>query len=380
MRARALPSVIAFAGVIALAYGYFSSMGVHLKPPEGRIHLSMSVANINGLVVGSSVQLRGVPIGEVTSISTGLDDATVSFYLDAKYEIPVDSDIRLENLSALGEAYIGLLPESDEGPYFENGQHIAVTSVTQPPSVSELATSVVRVLNQLEPAALSRIIDEVDLALPSPTTVLPNLSRTTTLLRNLTTSMDGKGRGLLDNFQTLFRNAQFVGPVMAHNTPYITAILRRLEILNNCTIVLDRDFGGAQAIHNLARFVLRTEHLMDHSSGDIRVLTQTMLPYMNELSGALMNLDSGRVLSNLLAAVPEDGAVTLHLTIPDTTATSAYSLPEPLPAPAAAPQTAPHVGAPTRPPSGPPLEPPTPPLCKAAFPDVPSDVAEPAGR
>jgi phospholipid/cholesterol/gamma-HCH transport system substrate-binding protein len=41
-----------------------------------------------------------------------------------------------------------------------------------------------------------------------------------------------------------------------------------------------------------------------------------MLPYLNDLSGALMNLDTGQVFTNMLAAVPEDGAITLHVTIP----------------------------------------------------------------
>ena len=41
----------------------------HSPPPE-RTRISMEVHDISGLVVGSSVQLRGVPIGEVNSIAT----------------------------------------------------------------------------------------------------------------------------------------------------------------------------------------------------------------------------------------------------------------------------------------------------------------------
>jgi hypothetical protein len=37
---------------------------------------------------------------------------------------------------------------------------------------------------------------------------------------------------------------------------------------------------------------------------------------MSGIAGSLMNFDSGRILSSMLAAVPEDGAITLHVTIP----------------------------------------------------------------
>ena len=112
-----------------------------------------------------------------------------------------------------------------------DGQHIATKSVIQPPSISELATSVVRVLNQLDPGALERIINEADTALPDANSVLPNLSRTSSLLRNTAVDMHGHGRALLDNFQTLLRNAAWVGPVLADTAPPIRLIGQDAQII-----------------------------------------------------------------------------------------------------------------------------------------------------
>lgn len=320
MRIRAAFSFLAFAVIMAFSMAYFMSLGVQIQRPSQRINIAMQVPNINGLVVGSSVQLRGVPIGEITDISTTVSGATVEFYIDDRYKIPIDSDIRLENLSALGEAYIGLIPRSSNGPTLRNGQTIAAAAVTRPPSISELATTVVRVLNQLDPQALEHVINELDAALPDPATVLPNLSRTSTLLRNAAAHMNGKGRDLLDNFQALFRNTEFVGPVLAFNTPYIDKLGSDFHWVFSTVVDIYRH-GGPQTVHNFSNFLGRLERLLDHSGGDLKVLMQTLLPYLNDISGALMNLDTAQVFKNMVDAVPEDGAVTLHLTIPDAAAT-----------------------------------------------------------
>lgn len=309
-------SFVIFALIGVFAVNYFKSIGVTLGPPSQRVNVSMEVPDVNGLVVGSSVQLRGVPIGEVNSIATTAAGATVRFWFDSRFRIPIDSDVRLENLSALGEAYIGLLPRTDSTPVLQDGQRIATELITQPPSISELATSVVRALNQVDPEALERIIHETDTALPDTTEVLPNLSRTNTLLRNTAAHMNGKGRDLLGNFQVLLRNAGFVGPVLAFNAPYIPRIGYDFNwAFANAVEIYRR--GGPGTVHNFEHFIGRVEHLLDHSAGDLKVLMQSMLPYLNDISGALMNLDTGQVLGNMLAAVPEDGAVTLHVTVPE---------------------------------------------------------------
>ncbi|MEB3980103.1 MlaD family protein [Mycobacterium sp. 663a-19] len=334
MIAKGALSFTAFVIMIVFAVGYFTSMGVSLMPPSERARMSMEVHDISGLVVGSSVQLRGVPIGEVTSISTSLSAATVNFYVDSRFRIPVDSDVRVENLSALGEAYIEFLPRSESGPILQDGQRFAAEAITQPPSISDLATTVVRVLNQFDPAALKRIIGEADAALPSPTAVLPNLSRAATLLRSTAATMHGKGRDLLDNFQVLLRNAQWVGPVLAFNTPWLTKMGNDFAALNDAAVVL-HDRGAPQTLHNLSHLVGRLEHFLDHSGGDIKVLMQSMLPYLNDISGALMNFDTAQIFRNMLASVPEEGAVTLHVTIPD--ARAAENPPAGVPATPAAP-------------------------------------------
>lgn len=315
MKVREVSSFAAFGLIIAIAVLYISSLGVRLGPPANRTNMSMSVADTNNLVVGSNVLLRGVPVGKISKIETSVQSATVYFYVESRFHIPVDTDVRLDNLSALGESYVALLPRTDSGPVLRDGQHIPMGSVTQPASISELATSVGRVLNQLDPAALQRIISETDTALPDVNTALPNLSRAGILLRNTAAGMHGAGRALLDNFQTLLANAGWVGNVLADVTPYVKLIGQDAQYVGTATVRL-RYAGGPQFLADFKTLMDRVQRLLDSNGGDLRVLGEAFNPHIKGIAGALLNFDAGQILSNVLATVPADGTVELHVDVP----------------------------------------------------------------
>jgi virulence factor Mce-like protein len=276
----------------------------------------MKVADVNGLVVGSNVLLRGVAVGKVSGIESSVDGATVRFYIGDQFQVPVDSDVRLENLSALGESYIGLVPRTQNGPMLHNGQRIATKSIIQPPSISELATSVVRVLDQLDPGALERIVVEADTALPNTNSVLPNLSRTSRLLRNTVADMHGRGRELLDNFQTLLHNADWIGPVLGDLTRQLYNYNPHLRELFSTFPPLIA-IGAPEPLYKFDAFLARIQKLLDNNGGDLKVLGDRFLPHLKGIAGSLLNFDTGQILTNLLDGMPQDGAITLHVSVPE---------------------------------------------------------------
>lgn len=312
MRFRDVVSFSAFAVIVVLVLCYFGSLGLRVKPPEGRTNLSMDLSETNSLVTGSNVLLRGVPVGKVSNTSTNVGAATVDFWIDRRYHVPLDSEVRIENLSALGESYIALMPRSEGGPVLQDGQRIATEVIAQPPSISELATSVVRVLDQLDPGAVERVIHQLDAALPNPTTVLPNVSRTSILLRNAATDMRGRGRVLLDNFQALLQNAEWVGPVLDGLTPSLVETFKwSQDMFKGIPAFLHR--GEPENITNFNNLIARVQNFLDIAGGDLKVLGEAMLPKLNAIAATLMNFDTGQILDNLLAAVPSDGRITLRL-------------------------------------------------------------------
>jgi phospholipid/cholesterol/gamma-HCH transport system substrate-binding protein len=312
VRLRDVVSFLAFAAIIVFVLGYLGSLGLRISPPSDRTNLSMDVTDVNGLVVDSNVLLRGAPVGKVTGTRTSLQASTIDFYVDGQYRIPADTEVRLENLSALGESYIEFVPRTDGGQTLKNGQRISTESVVSPPSVSELTTSVVRVLNQLEPGAIRRIINESDAALPDPKAVLPNLSRASTLLNSMVNGMNGQGHQLLSNFQTLLRNAEWVNPVLTSLTPQTQTIgINFQDLFKHFPVLYARD--EPDSIMNLNNLVVRIQALLDDRGGDLKVLGEAFQPKLNAIAGALMNFDTGQILDHFLDQVPADGTITLRV-------------------------------------------------------------------
>lgn len=315
MKLRALLSFAVFAAIIVFAIGYIASLGIRIRPPQDRTNLSMTVPDINGLVVDSRVLLRGVPVGKVTRIEAAGDAATVDFYVAGNHKVPADTVIRLDNLSALGETYVGLFPQSMNGPLLHDGQRVAAEMISRPPSISDLAASVVRVLNQLDPDELKQIVDEADAALPDPDRVLPNLQRTSVLLRNASADMNGRGETLLANMQTLLKNAHWLGPTLADLVPPIQELGPELYTMYDKAMDLVRA-NNPYNLELLQKFLGRIQTFLDDRAPDIKVIAEALLPKMSGVAGSLMNFDTGQILANMLAAVPEDGAITLRVTIP----------------------------------------------------------------
>ena len=314
--AKNILSFAMFAMIIAVALTYIGSFGIRLGLPKNRINLTMDIPDSEGVVVGSSVLLRGVAIGKVTGVSTSVSNATIDFYLDPGQRVPVDSDVRLDNFSALGEAYVGFRPRSDDGPVLTDGQRIAAQAVTVPPSISQLAATVVRILNQMDPVQLKRILNEADASLPDPGRVLPNLSRASLLTRNMMMSMDGKGQELLGNLQNLLRNADWVGPTLAEIGPPLRAVGDGISGAFTAMMNVVA-WNNPHNVQLFQKFLARLQNFLDTRAPDLKVIGNALLPQFQGIGGALMNFDTAQILSNALSGIPEDGAITLRVSMPD---------------------------------------------------------------
>lgn len=317
MKVRYVATFVVFALIVAGAIGYIASLGVRVGPPTHRAILSMDVPDVNGVAVGSNVLLRGVPVGKVTAVETTLVTATIHFYIDDRYSIPVDSDVRLDNLSALGETYVALMPRTSGGPMLRDGQQLAAKDIHPPTSISELSVNAEHVLGQLDPDLLRSLTDEADTALPTGDDVLPTLSRAGQLLRTAVLGLNGRGAELLVNAQTLLRNAGFVGPAMAELSPYLGQIAQNWHdtLAHAYRIVLQS--GAPQSLKNVGALLDRIQKFLDARSPDLKVFADAMLPNIQSIAAATMNFDTGQMLTNMLEAVPEDGRITLRLSIPD---------------------------------------------------------------
>jgi hypothetical protein len=129
-------------------------------------------------------------------------------------------------------------------------------------------------------------------------------------------SMHGRGQEVLGNFQTLLQNAGWVGPVLAETAPGLKAFGPAVGAMF-AGLILTTGWNNPANALLFEKFLGRVQNFLDTRASDLKVVGDALLPQFQGIGGALMNFDTAQILSNALSGIPEEGAITLHVTIPD---------------------------------------------------------------
>lgn len=150
--------VLAGVGVVYVAASY---LGLVDKVLGRGMNVNVTLPASGGLYVGSEVDDRGVKIGQVSGMRVTRAGVRVTAHLDANTRLPLDSAVRVDNLSAVGEQYLDFEPPSNVGPYAEAGDTFTGDSSDLPQSTSGLLVDLNRFVNSVNRKDLRTVIAEL---------------------------------------------------------------------------------------------------------------------------------------------------------------------------------------------------------------------------
>ena len=122
-------------------------------------------ADSGGIFAGGEVTYRGVGVGKVSKLE--LTDEGVNVVLDienAYDEIPADALAVVGNRSAVGEQYVELQPQRDDGPYLHDGSVIEEKDTRTPIATDTLLTHLSETVESVDKDALKTTVDELGAA------------------------------------------------------------------------------------------------------------------------------------------------------------------------------------------------------------------------
>ena len=114
-----------------------------------------------GIFAGGEVSYRGVQVGRVDKLV--LTDAGVDVYLDIDNgydQIPADTLAVVGNRSAVGEQYVELQPNVDDGPYLDNDSEIAQEDTRTPIATETLLANLSDTVSSVDQDALRTTVEE----------------------------------------------------------------------------------------------------------------------------------------------------------------------------------------------------------------------------
>ena len=131
----------------------------------GQYTVKTELATSGGIFTNAEVTYRGVPVGRVGDMSLTSDGIEVDLLIDSSApQIPASARAVVANRSAIGEQYVDLQPDTDQGPFLEDGSVIAVGDTTTPIPIENVLTSANGLVHSLPVDALHTVAKELGAA------------------------------------------------------------------------------------------------------------------------------------------------------------------------------------------------------------------------
>lgn len=258
MRSRLVKiQLIAFVVVAVVGIVYVGAKYVRLDNllGFGQYSVDAKFSESGGIFTNAEVTYRGVPVGTVGALSLTDDGINVELLLNTDGpKIPASTSAVVANRSAIGEQYVDLQPETEEGPFLQDGSVIANEDTETPVPIEEVLAST----------------DTLVSSVP--------LEGLTTVVRELGAAFDGKG----DDLQVLVDSLGTLTEAGNDALPETMALIR------DSRTVLDTQSEQASAIRQFSTDLNSVTAQLRDSDPDIRRLINTGTAASDQI-GALIN-------------------------------------------------------------------------------------------
>jgi phospholipid/cholesterol/gamma-HCH transport system substrate-binding protein len=263
---------IAFLVIGVLVLGYigtrYADLGRYVGM-RGYYVVALDLPETGGLFPGSDVTYRGVSIGRVGDLRLTDDGVRADLHInDSAPRIPMDLQAVVANLSAVGEEYVDLRPNTAAGPYLANGSRIGRSLAQVPPPVTNLLTDVNAFAASVPLDSLRTVVDEMGQAF--------------------------QGRG--EDLQRLLDTGSDLTEAADEATPATN------RLIDDSQTVLTTQREEGDALLSFARSARLLAGQLDSSDADLRQVITSGPAAATQISGLLRDLDPSLsvVLANLL--------------------------------------------------------------------------------
>jgi phospholipid/cholesterol/gamma-HCH transport system substrate-binding protein len=234
----------------------------------GRYTVTVQLPRAGGLYEGANVTYHGVEVGRVTAVR--LTDTGAEAVLQLKSDVQIPSTLRVEvhSMTAVGEQYVALLPQSAKGAPLKGGDVIPAQAAYIPPDINSLLSATTRGLNAIPRENLKTVVDQSYLAVGG---LGPELSR----LVKGSTQLAIDARKNLDSLTALIDKSK---PVLDSQTDTSDSIQAWAAHLATISSQLKANDTGVQGLlRNGGPALAETRQLLDRLDPTLPILLANLV-------------------------------------------------------------------------------------------------------
>ncbi|MCV7178562.1 MlaD family protein [Mycolicibacterium sphagni] len=312
-------TTLAILVVMTLAGAAYMSFGVLDMGPTKQVNrLTLLLNSSGGLMPTSEVTMRGIKVGRVTGIQTTDTGLAVSMEVDSKYEVPADSMISVENLSAAGEQYIDFRPKMIAPPYFTDGAVIQPDRVAPIVTASDLLTKANVLFTALNLDQIHGIINDMSAAFKGNDDTIDSLAVTAGLTAKVIRDDKELMGTLFSNVSTFTTNLgdlhageiiSETGKILPKSVPAFLQLVHQIEILSHTGIgVIGPQDPAGILVNKLGEW-------LDMLAGPLGTFATILQPALAPLHD--VKVDAGHWLDFWESTFNDTGGVRVQLNVPE---------------------------------------------------------------
>jgi phospholipid/cholesterol/gamma-HCH transport system substrate-binding protein len=214
--------LLVFLAITLLGVSFVGARYAHLDRAfyDDNYTVTAHFPDSGGIFAGGEVTYRGVGVGRVSELELTDEGVDVRLDIENSYdEIPADTLAVVGNRSAVGEQYVELQPQRDDGPFLHDGSVIEEQDTRTPIATDTLLTHLSETLESVDKDALRTTVLELGAAFGGTgedlqriidsgnsfiNTANDNFDLTTDLIRDSNTVLHGQidSESAIRNFST----------------------------------------------------------------------------------------------------------------------------------------------------------------------------------
>ncbi|HEY9313230.1 MlaD family protein [Williamsia sp.] len=200
--------LVAFAlmSTLAMVVMLFSYMQIQTQLGIGRMTVTLDLPSAGGLYNFGNVTYRGAEVGRVVSVDLTDDGVRASLSIDDSLEISSDLQAQVRSMSAIGEQYVDLRPNTDDGPYLHDGSVITVERSEVPQPVGPMLDELSDLLGSIPKDKLNDLMDELYRGLGGERYELQSLIDTSSTLAGDFAAIGATTRALIEDAEPLINS------------------------------------------------------------------------------------------------------------------------------------------------------------------------------
>ncbi|ASF06531.1 hypothetical protein NBRGN_063_00770 [Nocardia brasiliensis NBRC 14402] len=300
--------------VMTVVCAAYMAVGVlDIDPRRSTNTVTVLMDSSGGLMPTSQVDLRGMRIGKVRAITTTGTGLAVRIELDAKYRVPLGSEVHVSNLSAAGEQFMDFRPTTTAGPYLTDGSVVPTSQVRVATTVSEALAKLDVLNSQIDPVKVERLAAIVSQGYAGREQEIALLTKTLTMTAQLLHDKRDAITRLYVHGQQLAENFDGYGPVIGDWADDFTHVLP--EVVHLIEGFQGYSYAGEHVWDEpLGPLVQKIDQYLSTLGPDLAHIATALKPATSVLKP--LRVDAGSIIDLLSATFPEHGTARITLDLP----------------------------------------------------------------